>query len=138
MNFYTSVIIIFLLILLIILVLFYFLFKSKNSTLNSKYNSCPDYWTLDINTGNCMDPEFNGNLNAGNVYGNIIATPYKYNQTPLAAISNNGRLIDFNNPSWYKDYNTYSLQCAWQKWANSNNIEWSGITNVYIPDCTFS
>ena len=139
MDFYTTIFVIFLLILIIILVLFYFLFKSKNLSLTSKYFDCPDYWTVDISTGNCKNPPFNGNLNASNVYGNIkstgISSSIGYNGIPSNAISSDGRVIDFNHSSWYTNYNTTSLQCAWQKWANNNNIEWSGITNVSIPNC---
>ncbi len=141
MNFYTTIFFIFLSILIIILVLFYYLLKSKNSSLTSKYFDCPDYWTVDMSTSNCIVPSLNSNLNAkySNVYGNIRSTGIYngvgYYGIPENTISNDGTKVDFNNSSWYSNYNTTSLQCAWQKWANYNNIEWTGITNVSIPNC---
>ena len=137
MNFYTTIFFIFLSILIIILVLFYYLLKSKKSSLTSKYFDCPDYWKVDMTTGNCKDP-LQTDLNNG-VYGNIRTTgkytSVGYDGIPVNAISSDGTIIDFNHSSWYSNYNTTSLQCAWQKWANNNNIEWSGITNVSIPNC---
>ena len=140
MGFYTNVSIIFLLLLIIILTIFYMLLRSKNTTSTLKNDSCPDYWRMN-NDGYCVVPTAITELNGTNVYGNIIQTGTKtgtntYNGIPYSAIKGTGNNeVNFNDASWTSYYNSNSLPCAWQSWARKNNVEWSGITNVSIPNC---
>jgi hypothetical protein len=51
------------------------------------------------------------------------------NINPSGLLNLKKGLIDFNDPTWYSKYNTENIECSWQKWCNTNKIEWSGIKN---------
>ena len=133
MDYYISISIIFLLVFIILLSIFYSLLISKNSSLKSRYDSCPEKWVVDETSGYCKIPA--SELN-GSVYGNVlIDNGYKQKGIPYQSIGQYGKVINFNDASWFSYYSTSSSECAWKKWATHNNVVWSGITNVSIPDC---
>ena len=65
----------------------------------------------------------------------LIYNGYKQKGIPYQSIGQYGNVINFNDASWFSYYSTSSSECAWKKWATHNNVVWSGITNVSIPDC---
>jgi hypothetical protein len=63
----------------------------------------------------------------GNKWGINAASNNNINPSGLSNLEKG--LIDFNDPTWYSKYNTENIECSWQKWCNTNKIEWSGINN---------
>jgi len=53
MNFYQSTLIIFTILFIVVMLFVYYLFVSKKTSIKSKYDSCPDYWTMDPATAFC-------------------------------------------------------------------------------------
>lgn len=65
--------------------------------------ACPDYWTTDPD-GNCIA----NNINVGGLHTGYMMQPDKITFTGLSPI------------------------CAKQKWAQNNNIVWSGVSEYNL------
>ena len=102
-------------------------YHNGNSVFPSSQRNCPDYWVFDGSY--CKIPENEGGINTGLL---------QYNNTTWSNADNShipgitkGSSINFNDESWVS-YSTQSGQssiCGLKSWANSNTIEWDGITN---------
>jgi hypothetical protein len=105
MEYYAILIITALIILIATLV--YLGVKMTNSTNVVPYPpiayACPDYWTSDSD-GNCIA----NNVNVGGLYTGYTMKPDKISYTGLNAI------------------------CSKQKWAQNNNVVWSGISEYNL------
>ena len=95
---------------------------------------CPDYWaqTTDPN-GNtvCFIPPYVASdssspipSNTGKIYGSDGANTLN-SSTP--GYSKNNNSINFSNPGWA--YSGKTNVCAQKQWANSNLIQWDGVSN---------
>ena len=122
-SFYIIVLVIAIVCLIITLTVFGILMKrDKTSALfPPSYSVCPDYWTVD--GSNCVIPTGNNAVNSG------FPTPITdWTTTNGYVVSANGNAeINFNHPSWAS--NGLSSTCNQKKWANTNGILWSGISN---------
>ena len=81
--------------------------NNKNTTFPPFISQCPDYWQYNSIDKTCNSPDSNVNTN-----GNVKSFDIKILEN--ATIS--------------------SIKCKKKIWANSNGIEWSGISN-YNGDC---
>jgi hypothetical protein len=81
-------------------------------------SSCPDYWMSD-STGNCYIPSSTQSVNGNSVSLPKGKIPYGHNVE--------AGIVNFNDVGWTADGSIN--KCAWQKWANTNNITWDGVTN---------
>jgi len=89
--------------------------------------TCPDYWTLDPKTNNCMIPNpdpTNPNMaprNTGSIYlgpnYNVIDPKF----STIRSISDDKKSINFNDP--------YYGACNKQEWSKKWNIYWDGYSN---------
>ena len=97
-------------------IIFYIIIYFNGKIVNINYpptpNICPDYW--EYNNKLCLIPNNKRNTGSWTISSK---TPGYYNNS-----------IDFSNPDWSLLATTDF--CAKQKWANTNNILWDGITNV--------
>jgi hypothetical protein len=106
-------------IVLLILVLVFISLLMRNSTGAGAFppvaNTCPDYWDYDNSDPNrpvCKMPT-NG-INKGN----LTSIPTGYGS---------GNNLDMSDTIWSSGGLT--ANCAKNKWANENNIQWDGVSN---------
>ena len=121
-------------IILILLLIFIGILLSKGNTnlaYPPNYGICPDYWSIEEESGKCVIPAFSADaVNIGNIYGpdpgpnpslvdSIINTPgYSYVVDDQVVT----HYIDFNDDGW-------TGVCSKQKWANEHGIVWDGVSN---------
>jgi len=126
-------------VILLITILTYIGLKMTNNSSNvSIYPPtslpCPDYWaqTTDSN-GNtvCFIPPYVSSdssspipSNTGKIYGSNGANTLD-SKTPGYLTNNNS--INFSDPAWAASGKT--KVCAQKQWANSNLIQWDGVSN---------
>jgi Tfp pilus assembly protein PilW len=138
--FYTIVIIVATVVLILLLTVVGIILSQKNNALvyPSSKNTCPDYWTAKTipggTSGNTIVCTIN-DINKGSITGRVGS----YNLTSDKTVSTtdtskiftpgySGSYIDFNDNKWATEYST-TQQCALNKWANKNKINWDGISN---------
>lgn len=111
MNFQKIVLTVAVVLLIIFLMMVgYMLYKQKyNAEFPPTVSDCPDYW-LDV-SGN-------------DASGNEIVSPYCYNVKNLGS-GTCEKKMDFSTSFW----SSSDGLCKKQKWANSCNLTWDGVTN---------
>lgn len=84
-----------------------------------------------ITFGNCSGTTSNAAISATtNSYYLYKFVQFNYNVLSSGTVyDTSAGFVNFNDPKWYSDYNSQSLECSWQQWCRKNNIQWSGITN---------
>jgi len=130
--FYIIVSVIAVVVLILVLTFIGLMIKNGNKTQTFPPNTaqCPDLWIPDgsfchYNGGN------NGNYNGFTTTTNT--NTIVYDKTPPfftygGLINTGSTTINTSDPQW--ETTGTSSNCAKKKWATSNNIQWSGITQL--------
>lgn len=117
MDFYSIVTILALVFLIILLTLFGVYYrKISERAFPETQSMCPKNWNAD-NNGNCIKPA-SGTTN----YLTTIPT-----NTPGYLSGGNG--FNSNDPKWENYLGAKNAICGKQKWANSNQLSWDGVSN---------
>jgi hypothetical protein len=106
---------------------------TKYSTFDKAYppiaNTCPDYWSVDSDTGYCTIPTDSSKPNVGTVYSGsaITLTSEKADKSKIYTPGYGSGVINFNDSLWGSIGKT--TLCAKKNWATKNNIAWDGVSN---------
>lgn len=128
--FYITVVVVATAILIILLTIIGIILSQKNNSqvFPPSKTTCPDYWTSSTNSGNTVVCTIS-DLNKGKInLNNTNLTTDKNDNSKIFTPGFNGSTINFSDPNWATGYGT-TQQCALNKWANQNNINWDGISN---------
>lgn len=130
--FYITVIVVATVVLIILLTIIGIILSQKNNVqvFPPSKTTCPDYWTSSTNSGNTVVCSI-GTINKGKINSsNTNLTTDRNDNTKIftPVVLSSDFKLDFSDPKWASSYGT-TQQCALNKWANQNNINWDGISN---------
>jgi hypothetical protein len=136
--FYTIIIGIAIVLLIVVLTTFGIMiqYSSTGGVYPTIQNTCPDYWNVDT-SANCYISK-SASINTGGSGSDTLTSTQTYisgavntNYTPGLLTDSSNIRINFSDPKWSATpFNNFSdIKCAYKSWANSNSIQWDGITD---------